>query len=274
MPRGRSALIIDGHQQRREVLSHLCQCVQLKPVVLEALEPVALKSRLDEQSPDYCFFHGENASTREELQSQIAQLRELIPEPCIVILVSASVWTAGDLPAGVDHLLSGFLVPSQFLRALVGSVRQSETTAVVKENMVEAAGSAAFRQRNDIRLLLVDDNKVNRVLVVHHLRRYGIVPAEAVDGQDALNAMKAHDYDLILMDCAMPVMDGYQATTAIRQWEAEHQQPHRNIVAVTAHALEGERERCLDAGMDYYITKPIRSADILQLLQKYCQLEP
>jgi PAS domain S-box-containing protein len=108
-------------------------------------------------------------------------------------------------------------------------------------------------------ILLAEDNPVNRMLAIRLLEKRGHKVMVACDGRQAVDAFQKQKFDLILMDVQMPEMDGYEATTAIRALEAaDPALPRTPIVALTAHALSGDRERCLDAGMDGYTTKPIR----------------
>lgn len=87
-----------------------------------------------------------------------------------------------------------------------------------------------------------------------------------MNGREAVDAWLASDYDLILMDCQMPEMSGYEATKAIREMEGD---AHIPIVAVTANAMEGDRDRCLGAGMDDYLTKPIEPSDLEEMVNRY-----
>jgi CheY-like chemotaxis protein len=106
------------------------------------------------------------------------------------------------------------------------------------------------------KVLLVEDNPVNRTLAVAMLNRLGIEPVEAENGLAALQAMDGTSFDLVLMDCQMPVMDGFEATRAIRAREHGQLVTRTPIVAITANALSGDSERCLQAGMDAYLAKP------------------
>jgi CheY-like chemotaxis protein/nitrogen-specific signal transduction histidine kinase len=107
-----------------------------------------------------------------------------------------------------------------------------------------------------VRILLAEDNKVNQMLAAALLRKRGYVVSLAADGEQAVELVKEGDFDLVLMDVQMPRMDGFEATAAIREWEAEAGR-RLPIIAVTAHAMEGDKELCLDAGMDDYVSKPI-----------------
>jgi len=116
-------------------------------------------------------------------------------------------------------------------------------------------------------ILVVEDNEVNRRLSVEILQRKGYMVDTASTGVEALELAAARTYSLILMDCQMPELDGYDAASAIRSFEAEGQRVP--IVAITAHALGGERERCLDVGMDDFLAKPYFPDQLLQMVSKW-----
>jgi CheY-like chemotaxis protein/HPt (histidine-containing phosphotransfer) domain-containing protein len=120
------------------------------------------------------------------------------------------------------------------------------------------------------RVLVVEDIPVNQDVVVALLEDMAYRVEAVSDGQEALDALAARHYDIVLMDCQMPVMDGYQTTAEIRRREAEGSSERRiPIVALTAHAAEGERERCLEAGMDDYLSKPYRRKALLEALERW-----
>ncbi len=130
---------------------------------------------------------------------------------------------------------------------------------------------AADRQHLGLDILVVEDNETNREVAVATLENLGCKVEIATDGKDAVGKAVEKHYDLIFMDCQMPVMDGYQAATAIRGLEKQKSsQNHIPIIALTANALEGDRERCLAAGMDDYISKPFKQKEILKILEYWC----
>jgi CheY-like chemotaxis protein len=124
-----------------------------------------------------------------------------------------------------------------------------------------------------LKIMLVEDNPVNRKVAVRLLEKQGHTVATANNGREALELLDQMEWqlDLILMDVQMPEMDGYQATAAIRQLETKSGR-RLPIVAMTAHALDRDRERCLAAGMDAYLTKPIRMEKLLEVLEKVAAL--
>ena len=111
-------------------------------------------------------------------------------------------------------------------------------------------------------VLVVEDNRVNQTVAVRTLKRLGCSVEAAADGKDALAKLEDSSFNLVLMDVQMPVMDGLAATAEIRRIEKENHLPHQPIIAMTAHALEGDRDRCLTGGMDGYITKPINVGEL------------
>ncbi|MEW5719800.1 MAG: response regulator, partial [Chloroflexota bacterium] len=154
--------------------------------------------------------------------------------------------------------------------ALVKPVRQSDlyncliTVLGVAATDVGAAVQAAPRATKEegkgIRVLLVEDNVVNQQVAVFMLQARGYQVDVVGNGSEALDGLARASYDLVLMDCQMPEMDGFEATAQIRQREGSAR--HTPIIALTAHALRGEREQCIAVGMDDYIAKPI-SPDVL-----------
>jgi CheY-like chemotaxis protein len=120
-------------------------------------------------------------------------------------------------------------------------------------------------------VLLVEDNAVNRRVAMGVLQKLGCGVVEAANGQLALQTLETQRFDVVLMDVQMPVMDGFQATAAIR---ANPNWAYLPIIAMTAHAMKGDRERCLEAGMNDYITKPVRLEDIRTVISRWLRPRP
>ena len=124
-------------------------------------------------------------------------------------------------------------------------------------------------QQLNMHVLVAEDNETNQEVAVGMLQKLGCEVTLAVNGEKAIEAISETSFDIILMDCQMPVMDGYQATAAIRLMEKkEGSVKHIPIIALTANALEGDRERCLAAGMDDYISKPFKQENILKIFER------
>jgi len=118
------------------------------------------------------------------------------------------------------------------------------------------------------RILVAEDNRVNQTLALHLLKNLGYFAHAVANGREALDALAAQPYDLILMDCQMPEMDGYETTRAIRHGHSPVLDRNVPIVAMTANAMTGDREECLRAGMDDYLAKPIAPADLADALAR------
>jgi CheY-like chemotaxis protein len=116
-------------------------------------------------------------------------------------------------------------------------------------------------------VLVVEDSPVNRLVAVHVLERCGFRSHVVNDGREALQALSSQRYDAVLMDCQMPDIDGYEATKELRR--RENGGRHTPVIAMTAHAMTGDRERCIEAGMDDYITKPVRMQTLNDVLRRW-----
>jgi len=129
--------------------------------------------------------------------------------------------------------------------------------------------SIAEGRRRNIRILLVEDSKMNQNVALHILKRKLGCQADAVaDGTEALRALRRRDYDLVLMDCQMPEMDGYEAARRIRDPRSDVHNHDICIIAMTANATKGDLEKCLQAGMDDYLSKPIKPEDLVRTIER------
>jgi CheY-like chemotaxis protein len=158
---------------------------------------------------------------------------------------------------------------------LVKPVRQSELLDMICKSLqqVPTDQGEVPRTRNaprsascQARVLVAEDNSVNQTLARRLLQKRGYAVTVVGDGRAALAALDTAPFDIVLMDVQMPDMDGFEATAAIRQHE-ELSGRHIPIIAMTAHAIKGDRERCLAAGMDAYVAKPIRQEELYATIE-------
>ncbi|NKB71757.1 MAG: response regulator [Candidatus Latescibacteria bacterium] len=163
------------------------------------------------------------------------------------------------------------------VRCLTKPVKQSD----LLEAIAQALGAPLLYESEDVaavgqvvarRILLAEDGLVNQKVAVRLLEQRGHVVTVANNGREALNAVEAGSFDLVLMDVQMPEMDGLEATARIRQREEEAGGGRVPIVAMTAHAMKGDRERCLEAGMDDYMSKPIRAENLYAMVERRAAL--
>ena len=146
---------------------------------------------------------------------------------------------------------------------------ESQVETVEVEAVSVPAPAASASARADLRVLVAEDNAVNQRLVKRMLEKMGYLVDIVSDGYQAVSHAMANRYDIIIMDCSMPEMDGYQATAEIRRLHLEGALERIPIIALTANALPEDRERCLAAGMDDYLSKPIARDDLQAMLDKY-----
>ncbi len=170
--------------------------------------------------------------------------------------------------AGICRLATKPVRRSHLLHTLLAALAPALPAAAAP------APSAASRAtpsepavRSHARILVAEDNPVNQQLARAMLLRLGYQADVVGNGQEAVDVVMTVPYDLVLMDCQMPVMDGFEATRTIREREGDVR--HTPIVAVTANAMEGDRQRCLDAGMDDYLPKPFRAGDLRRILDRW-----
>ena len=197
-----------------------------------------------------------------------------------VLLMLTSSGQRGDAArmaeAGFAAYLTKPVRPSTLMDALATAWSRGEhakeAALITRHSLAErkidpAPRSAAERPFVGARVLLVEDNLVNQKVARAILEKLGCHVDPAANGKEAVEMVRSMPYDVVMMDCQMPVMDGYEATSEIRRSEA----PGRRvpIVAMTAHAMQGDHEKCLEAGMDDYVTKPVRQNIIQGVLAKW-----
>ncbi|MEJ2104950.1 MAG: response regulator, partial [Ignavibacteriaceae bacterium] len=129
--------------------------------------------------------------------------------------------------------------------------------------------SIAEDKKRKHRILLAEDNIINQQVAMNILRKFGYNADVVNNGKEALRALEIMPYDLVLMDCQMPEMDGYKATGEIRNLTSKVLDHKIPVIAMTAHAMKGDREKCMEAGMDDYICKPINPQELLDIIEKW-----
>jgi CheY-like chemotaxis protein len=184
-----------------------------------------------------------------------------------IIMISSS-GQRGDAKRCREIGIAGYLTKPVREEELLNSILAALGTKSTKEAAPALITRHSLRETNRLRVLVAEDNPVNQVLAARLLEKRGHKVTVAGNGKEALAALEKNTFDLVLMDVQMPEMDGFEATGIIRQKEKTSGN-HLAVIAVTAHAMVGDKERCLAAGMDDYITKPIRPQELTELLARF-----
>jgi PAS domain S-box-containing protein len=268
---GRRALIVDDNECNRRILT--CQ-LKRWGIICESFETPAKAIEyiaehgefdlgiLDMMMPD---MHGV------ELAVQLHQVpgRKNLP----LILLSSVSREELRVYNPMDHFSVVLTKPvrqSALLEALnktLADTRHAQTANPPATSLASTKFDHTLGKQHPLRIIVAEDNVVNQKLIAGLLRRIGYQPQLVGHGLSCLEALRRDTYDLILMDCQMPEMDGYDATVRIRKGEAGEQNRNIPIIALTASAMVGDRELCLNAGMNDYLTKPLQAPDLIRLIR-------
>lgn len=259
---GKHVLIVDDNETNRIILKNQMDQWKLIPVVAqsggEAIRILSEKQFTFDLVLSDMQMHGMDGV---ELGQHIRKEYPLLP---IVLLTSMGDEHA-KLHAKLFNAILTKPVKQQVLHKHILNQLRTGTQSIKEENIEKKKLSENFALDHPMSILVADDNLVNQKLAERILVKLGYKPGIAPNGREVLNIMKKIDYDLIFMDVQMPEMDGLEATRMLRSTN-QHQPV---IIAMTANAMQGDREMCMDAGMDDYISKPIKLDEVVVMLEKY-----
>ena len=267
---GRRVMLVDGNNRSRRMLSQQVAAWGMQPTETGAVDDArrAVESaRLEQQPFDYVIIDSHR------LGDEAVRLARDLKGFSRVVMVS----TYGGLRPEVDAHLLRPLRSSQLYDCLVSLTEAgcwSNPARAQRLDHLPVLPEGAPLLTGAPRILLAEDNAVNTKVALAHLRRLGHLALAVRDGQQALQAWKEGSYDLVLMDCQMPELDGFGATASIRAEEERQGRPRVPIVALTANAMRGDRERCVQAGMDDYISKPINLEQLKATLERWLPCSP
>jgi two-component system sensor histidine kinase/response regulator len=287
--RGLRALLVDDNESSRGILQVQVSSLGMMPQeaedASEALDALNASAALTASPIDIVILdmHLQAPGEGLELARHIKNDPLLSKVPLIMLTsLGQREEASAALRAGASAYVTKPIRQSQLFLALLTAVAQpnSDLSAGLLPLEDSQGTPEAPSVRWDAHILVAEDNPINQKLTVRMLEKLGCQVAVATNGREAVEALEAMPYDLIFMDCQMPEMDGYEATGVIREREAarrrkaktatEKAKVHRTpIVALTANAMLGDREECLRAGMDDYITKPVQSAGLEAMLAKW-----
>ena len=185
----------------------------------------------------------------------------------VTIMMLTSAGHLGDAARCRELGMSAYLVKPIRQGELLDAICEVLDGTAQKQPEPLVTRHTLREEQHHIRLLLAEDNAINQTLAVRLLERRGYSVTVAPDGQAAVEAFQTGGFELVLMDVQMPRMDGYEATAAIREKE-KLTGGHIPIVAMTAHALVGDQEKCIASGMDGYVSKPIRTSELFATIER------
>jgi two-component system sensor histidine kinase/response regulator len=273
-------LVVDDHATNRKILFHQIlawkmqpECVASGAEALEFLRGAAAGGKpyslalLDVQMPEMDGFMLARAI---KIDPTIAKT------PLIVLTSLGQVLSTTELnESGIEAYLVKPVKQSRLLDCMINAMGKAvaETTTFA----LAVTSSEPSLPLEKVRILLAEDNSVNQKVALAQLQKLRYKANAVANGMEVLEAMQQISYDIILMDCQMPEMDGYEATQALRHWEQSIKNPcpwHAPvyIIAMTANAMRGEREKCIAVGMDDYLSKPVRTAELQTALERWKQV--
>jgi PAS domain S-box-containing protein len=265
--KGQRVLVVDDNFTNRRILIAQLESWGLIPVATES--PItALKWIQDSDKYDLCIFDFLMPELDGiELSKEVRKLKNGSAVP---ILILTSVGKKEDINKYKDLHLSGYLnkpiKQSQLYDSLINALAGSD---VIKQEKAprQLKIDPTLGEKRPLKILVAEDNVVNQKVAIRILSRMGYRADVAANGYEVIDAVRKIPYDLVFMDILMPEMDGYEATKLIQDEFPTEKRP--KIIAMTANAMQGDREICLQAGMDDYISKPVRVEDMQDILIKW-----
>ena len=190
-----------------------------------------------------------------------------------ILVLMTSMGKRGDARRFQEIGFSAYLTkpvkPSQLYDCLATVTGIREESDKKEHTGIVTRHTLAEDQKRRVRILLAEDNAINQMVTVNILKKFGYNADAVANGQEAIKNLEIVPYDIVLMDCQMPEMDGYEATKMIRNPASKVLNHNIPVVAMTANAMKGDREKCIEAGMDDYLAKPVNPQEIYDMLEKW-----
>ena len=275
-------LVVDDNATNRQILSHQILAWKIKTGSAasgdEAL--TMLRAAAAEGNPyDVALLDVQMSEMDGLTLARAIKADPTIAGTRLIVLTSlGQSLTAGELKEiGIDAYVSKPVKQSRLFDCLVSAMGETAAEKVFAKSAVAASVPMASEpnpQFEKVRILLAEDNIINQRVALGQLRNLRYRANAVANGLEVLQALEQISYDIILMDCQMPEMDGYEATRAIRKREQNLEQPCPwkspvYIIAMTANAMQGDREKCLAAGMEDYLSKPVRASELQAALERW-----
>jgi len=266
---GLRTLVVDDNEVNRRMLGEMLINWRMKPTVVESgVRAIEEMTRAVNANTPYQVVLLDATMPGMDGFALAEKIREqpALAAATVMMLSSAMPTRTAERcgALGIAGCLTKPVTQSELLDAILIAVCRDSDGHISDDLSADLAGAAAAGPC--LRILVAEDNLVNRAVATGILETQGHVLVHAATGREAVEAFSDGSFDLILMDVQMPEMDGFEATRRIRELEGATGR-HTRIIAMTAHAMAGDRERCLAAGMDDYVSKPLRKENLLQMLE-------
>ncbi len=269
---GTPVLVVDDNSTNRRILTELLWRWQMRPAsAANGMGALATLRQASERGDPFSLVLTDCHMPEMDGFDLAARIRNSPHLTDAVVMMLTSGEQSGDINRCRDAGIPIYLIKPvrrAELRSAIAKVMARPSRPVPAKRMEAKPVAVVEHAGSRLRILLVEDNIVNQRVASRILEKQGYSVAIAGNGVHALKAIEEQNFDLVLMDLQMPEMGGFEATAKIREQE-EMTRTHIPIVAMTAHAMTGDRERCLASGMDDYISKPVRAAALVELVEKY-----
>ncbi len=190
-----------------------------------------------------------------------------------ILVLMSSMGQRGDAKLLKDIGFAAYLIKpvkqSQLFDCLTTIAGIHKESREKKPAAIVTRHSLVEDQKHNTRILLAEDNRINQKVALNILKKLGYSAEIAVNGKEAIKALETIAYDIVLMDCQMPEMDGYDATREIRNPDSKVQDHNVTIIAMTANAMKKDRDKCLECGMDDYLSKPVKPQKLSDIIEKW-----
>ena len=263
-------LIIDDNQTNQRILQKQLTAWKLRPTLATTEDEALgkLQVAVNQGDPIHFVLLAQQLSTMSGnvIATAIRDNHALRDLPLIMMGSVSSQKDRDEAMALVDCFLAKPIRQEQLLECIQQAIKDASGRAGGSAKITAEFEVSTF---HGLRVLMVEDNPVNQVVAEEMLKSLDCEVTLVGDGQAALERLQEDEFELVLMDCHLPVLDGYQATRAIRARENQLKLPHLPVIALTAFAMTGDRERTLQAGMDDYLSKPYTREQLANMLQRW-----
>lgn len=268
-------LVVDDNDTCRKVISQQCSSWGMEVSAVasgkEALALLRTKAHLDDVFDVVLLDQDMPGMTGMQLASKIKEDYSLEQDILLIMLTGMSNAPSRIIArnAGVRRILAKPVAGYTLKTTLADELARHRTGSLARV----ASRPKTLGVPSGFRVLVAEDNGISTKVICGMLNKLGVQPETAENGEEALEAIKANPYDLVLMDCEMPVLDGFQATQQLREWEASTGCPRTPVIALTAHIFSEHRERARESGMDGHMAKPVEMSQLREVVERRCAIK-